>query len=128
MKKIVYSITLVVLICLCSACGNTNKIDQRMGKVAEQMISAVDQYLDFEVEADEAEEKVTNLYTRLVEPDDTASQEEKDLYLYAMHLDNQMRYVSYQTLKKDAAGLAEAEENVLNARNRVAEIIGVKQR
>lgn len=128
MKKIVCSITLVILICLCSACGNTNKISSRTKKVAEQMIAAVDQYLNFDIEAEEAEEKVTNLFTRLVKPDDTASQEEKDLYLYAMSLDNQMRYVSYQLIKKDSDGLAEAEENVLNARNRVAKVIGAKQR
>ena len=127
MKKIIL-LSLILSMCFCTACGNTSKIDARMEKVAEQMISAVDQYLDFEIEADEAEEKVANLYTRLVEPSDDASKEEKDLYLYITHLDSQMRYTSYQTIKKDAEGLAKAEENVLNARNNISRIIGAKKR
>lgn len=127
MKKIIL-LSLILSMCFCTACGNTSKIDARMEKVAEQMISAVDQYLDFDLEADEAEEKITNLYTRLAEPSDDASKEEKDLYLYATSLDSRMRFVSYQLVKKDSAGLAEAEESLINARNYVARIVGIKER
>ena len=127
MKKIVI-LVLIISICLCTACGYKSNIDERTEKVAEQMISVVDQYLDFEIEAEEAKEKVANLSTRIAEPDDNASSEEKDLHLYAIHLENQMRFVSYQIIKKDPEGLAEAEEDLLNARNKVAEIIGKRQR
>lgn len=127
MKKIIL-LSLIFLLCFCTACGYRSNIDERTEKVAEQMISVVDQYLDFEIEAEEAKEKMANLSTRIAEPDDNASSEEKDLHLYATHLENQMRFVSYQIIKHDPEGLADAEDSLLNARNKVAEIIGARKR
>lgn len=132
MKKI-FLIMALLSVSLFSACGNSEKVDgldKRTVEITKQMIQTVDKYLDFEIDAEEASEKIDNAYDRLKPSNPENDHEIEMFYLKLQRLPMIMSSIDFSTMSGlyEDYELSEEDDELLELRNEIAVRIGIKKK
>jgi len=127
MKKL----TLALLcICFCfnlSACGEKKeKISDQYVQYSKKIIEISDQFLDYDLSADEAHDKLKELTER--ESELTEAEPGTDEYFAGSTIQNCTWRINMALLRADTAPSAEHNNTIKDERNKLAELIGEKKR
>lgn len=127
-KSLALLFTLTLLLSLLSACSSPQfPMTEQHEKFGRKALEIADAYLDFEITADEAYQKISDIYDAKDSlPEGTSDQKTGNLLVES---DVFLLESAFWAVKVKNSGLATAvDSDVLGRRNKLAETLGLKTR
>lgn len=129
MKKIFSIVIIFVMVILCVSCSGDTPEEKRAVEIAKQAIKDIDSYLDFEIDAKELEDNLDSLKSRMPEVPENAHTIDKlsqiDIGLF--NCESRASTISWN-VTKGFDDISDAEQGLIDSRNSLAKVIGVKKR
>ena len=128
MKKL-FAILCLATALLCGCSSTPEGVTEETYRTGKNALEAIDQYLDGEITADEAHDKLDMYYEILDEHSDSLDETEGDFKLSAncSSVQRDCMTASY-SITKINSGISGGTESLLDSRNNIAEIIGEPER
>lgn len=123
---------LFTILCLAAAllCGCSSKpggVTEETYRTGKNALEAIDQYLDGEITAEEAHDKLDLYYDILDEHGDTISSDDREPSRNCSYIKSDCMSASYAIVVINS-GRAGEMESLMDSRNDIAEIIGEPER
>lgn len=128
MKKL-FAILCLTAALLCGCSSTPEGVTEETYRTGKNALTAIDQYLDGEITADEAHDKLDTYYEVLDEHSDTLDTTGDDFKLSA-NCSTVMRncMTASYSITKIKSGVSGGTEALLDSRNNIAEVIGESER
>ena len=128
MKKIALFLLIVASLISVTACGTSSKASKKGQSVAKQAVEVLDDYLDGIENGKDAYEKLERLYDQMnyageYEGIRLTDEEKTDRFIHSYLL-----YAQIAVSNDKFEGDAETYEEVIAERNRLAALVGIKER